>query len=94
MQTSIKISAQEFEERRIKLFNHLQVEGLSGVVLFDSTYILYYTGFAFIPTERPVAFVMNASGETAMFVPRLAGFLQKLYPVYPERCASKDSQNQ
>lgn len=71
MQTSIKISAQEFEERRIKLFNHLQVEGLSGVVLFDSTYILYYTGFAFIPTERPVAFVMNASGDTAMFVPRL-----------------------
>src|SRR3990172_4254146 len=71
MQTSIKISAQEFEERRIKLFNHLQVEGLSGVVLFDSTYILYYTGFAFIPTERPVAFVMNASGETVMFVPRL-----------------------
>ena len=71
MQTSIKISAQEFEERRIKLFNHLQVEGLSGVVLFDSTYILYYTGFAFIPTERPMAFVMNASGDTAMFVPRL-----------------------
>jgi Xaa-Pro aminopeptidase len=71
MQTSIKISAQEFEDRRIKLFNHLQVEGLSGVVLFDSAYILYYTGFAFIPTERPVAFVMNASGDTAMFVPRL-----------------------
>ena len=71
METSIRISAQEFEERRIKLFNHLQVEGLSGVVLFDSAYILYYTGFAFIPTERPVAFVMNASGDTAMFVPRL-----------------------
>ena len=71
METSIKISAREFEDRRIKLFNHLQVEGLSGVVLFDSTYILYYTGFAFIPTERPVAFVMNASGDTAMFVPRL-----------------------
>ena len=71
MQTSIKLSAQEFEDRRIKLFNHLQVEGLSGVVLFDSTYILYYTGFAFIPTERPMAFVMNASGDTAMFVPRL-----------------------
>lgn len=35
------------------------------------SYILYYTGFAFIPTERPVAFVMNASGDTALFVPRL-----------------------
>lgn len=71
METSIKISAREFEDRRIKLFNHLQVEGLSGVVLVDSAYILYYTGFAFIPTERPVAFVMNASGDSAMFVPRL-----------------------
>lgn len=71
MYTSIKIMAQEFEARRIKLSDHLQVEDLSGTVLFDSAYILYYTGFAFIPTERPVAFVMNASGDTALFVPRL-----------------------
>lgn len=71
MQTTIKISTSEFEARRIKLFDHLQVQGLSGVVLFDSYYILYYTGFAFIPTERPVAFVMNASGDTALLVPRL-----------------------
>ena len=44
---------------------------LSGVVLFDRDYVLYYTGFAFIPTERPIAFVVNAQGETALFVPRL-----------------------
>ncbi len=71
MLTSIKISAEEFEARRVKLLDHLQVEGLSGVALFDNYYILYYTGFAFIPTERPIAFVMNASGDTALFVPRL-----------------------
>jgi Xaa-Pro dipeptidase len=69
--TSIKITGLEFEERRIKLCDHLQVQGLSGAVLFDNTYVLYYTGFAFIPTERPIAFVMNASGDTVLFVPRL-----------------------
>lgn len=71
MHTSIKITGLEFEERRIKLCDHLQVQGLSGAVLFDNTYVLYYTGFAFIPTERPIAFVMNASGDTVLFVPRL-----------------------
>src|SRR5205807_2748333 len=34
-------------------------------------YVLYYTGFAFIPTERPVAFALNAGGEGGMLVPRL-----------------------
>jgi Xaa-Pro aminopeptidase len=50
---------------------HLETKELSGVVLFNSHYILYYTGFAFIPTERPIAFVMNLRGEKALFVPRL-----------------------
>jgi Xaa-Pro aminopeptidase len=40
-------------------------------VLFDRDYIIYYTGFAFIPTERPVAFVMNHKGERGLFVPRM-----------------------
>ena len=53
------------------MLEHLQAEKLTGVVLFDHFYILYYTGFAFIPTERPIAFVMNANGERALFVPRL-----------------------
>jgi Xaa-Pro dipeptidase len=71
MYTSIKISTEEYEHRAQKLSDHLNAAGLSGVVLFDNYYILYYTGFAFIPTERPIAFVMNASGDKALFVPRL-----------------------
>ncbi|MGH2545040.1 MAG: aminopeptidase P family N-terminal domain-containing protein, partial [Ardenticatenaceae bacterium] len=61
----------EFQARRERLLDHLHAEGLSGAVLFDNYYILYLTGFAFIPTERPVAFIINAGGDTAMFVPRL-----------------------
>ncbi len=70
-QASINITSTEFQSRAEKLLEHIRVQGLSGVVLFDNYYILYFTGFAFIPTERPIAFVMNAQGDRAMFVPRL-----------------------
>ena len=71
MRTSLNISQTEFQSRAKKLLEHLKAQDLSGVVLFDNYYILYYTGFAFIPTERPIAFVMNVQGEKALFVPRL-----------------------
>ncbi|MBI4769427.1 MAG: aminopeptidase P family N-terminal domain-containing protein, partial [Chloroflexi bacterium] len=69
--TSLHITPAEFNARAERLRQHLQAEGLSGAVLFERHYILYYTGFAFIPTERPIAFVINAAGEKALFVPRL-----------------------
>ena len=71
MQAFINITRAEFDSRAERLVANLQNQGLSGAVLFDSHYILYYTGFAFIPTERPIALVLNAAGERAMFVPRL-----------------------
>jgi Xaa-Pro aminopeptidase len=40
-------------------------------VLFDPAYVLYYVGFAFVPTERPMALAVNADGEGGMLVPRL-----------------------
>jgi len=69
--TSISISIEEYQSRCDLLLEYIQTEQLSGVVLFDSHYILYYSGFAFIPTERPISFVMNTEGERALFVPRL-----------------------
>ena len=68
---TINIPPAEFQARADRLLEHIQAQQLSGVVLFDNAYILYFTGFAFIPTERPIAFVMNARGDKAMFVPRL-----------------------
>jgi len=68
---SLNITPAEFDARAAKLLEYVQSQKLSGVVLFDSHYILYFTGFAFIPTERPIAFVMNAKGEKALFVPRM-----------------------
>lgn len=71
MQTSIAITPEEHRARCDALLERLGGDGLSGVVLFDPYYVLYYAGFAFYPTERPIAFLLGASGERALVVPRL-----------------------
>lgn len=71
METKLRISSEEYSQRVSHLVEYINAEQLTGVVLFDNFYILYYSGFAFIPTERPIAFVLDRSGETALFVPRL-----------------------
>jgi Xaa-Pro dipeptidase len=67
----VKIQDAEFEQRGAALAEHVRERRLSGAVLFDNAYVLYYTGFAFIPTERPAALVVNTDGERGLFVPRL-----------------------
>jgi Xaa-Pro dipeptidase len=67
----MRIQDAEFDRRASALAAHVRGRGLGGAVLFDNTYVLYYTGFAFIPTERPAALVVNAEGERGLFVPRL-----------------------
>jgi Xaa-Pro dipeptidase len=70
-QASIAIPPSEFAARADRLLGHVRERDLSGVVLFDNIYILYFTAFAFVPTERPMAFAMNAAGDKALFVPKL-----------------------
>ena len=71
METSIAITAEEHNARCDALLERTRGEGLSGIVLFDQYYVLYYAGFAFAPTERPIALVLSAEGERALVVPRL-----------------------
>jgi Xaa-Pro dipeptidase len=71
MYPTIQIPKAEFEVRARKLVKYLSTEGLSGTVLFDNYYVTYFTDFAFIPTERPMALAVNAQGERALLVPRL-----------------------
>jgi Xaa-Pro aminopeptidase len=49
----------------------LKPRGLDGCVLFDDQYIFYFTDFAFIPTERPIALIVTREGERHLLVPRL-----------------------
>jgi Xaa-Pro dipeptidase len=67
----MRISADEFAARREALAARLEERNLSGCVLFDTHYVSYYTGFAFIPTERPIAFALAVDGRGGMLVPRL-----------------------
>jgi Xaa-Pro aminopeptidase len=69
--THLEIQENEFKSRLTNLREYLLELKVSGVILFDRDYILYYSGFAFIPTERPIALLMNLEGVSTLFVPRL-----------------------
>jgi Xaa-Pro dipeptidase len=69
MQPSTGIPSSELQMRRETLLQHVQSQKLSGYVLFDQHFIQYFTSFGFLATERPVAFIANASGDMAIFVP-------------------------
>ncbi|MFZ5824798.1 MAG: M24 family metallopeptidase [Bacillota bacterium] len=65
------IPRSEFDQRRARVLQHLEEKRLKGIIFFRALSIYWLTGFGFIPTERPVAFVLTADGRTALFVPRL-----------------------
>lgn len=67
----LHISPEEYMQRCAHLRSVMRTHQLSGVVLFDADYIKYYTGFTFIPTERPIALLLNRDGQRELFVPRL-----------------------
>ena len=58
--SQLKITDAEYESRCNRLQEIIAELGASGIVLFDADYVKYYTGFAFIPTERPMAFIMRS----------------------------------
>jgi Xaa-Pro aminopeptidase len=64
------ISEAEFQSRRQRLLDVVSSRNETGVVLFDHDYVLYFSGFFYLSTERPVAFVMNVEGDMALFVPQ------------------------
>jgi Xaa-Pro aminopeptidase len=67
----MRIAETEFAQRRETLAARAAERGLAGVVLFEPQYVHYYSGFFFIPTERPIAFALSTDGRGGMLVPRL-----------------------
>jgi len=63
------ISTDELRERRKRLRALVADHNPSGFVVFDQSYVQYLTRFSFLATERPVAYLESAGGETAVFVP-------------------------
>jgi len=62
---------QEYLDRRARLTEYLSAQHLRAAVLFDAHRVMYYTGFAFYPTERPIAAIITREGQVTLFVPRL-----------------------
>jgi Xaa-Pro dipeptidase len=89
-----RIPDAEFEERRERLLDQVSLLGASGYVLFDASYIQYFTGFWFLSNERPVVFAQSAARDAAIFVPefevartRSETDFERIesYPEYPGR---------
>lgn len=67
----LSISKGEILSRQNAFFKNVQDKGIDCVVLFSVTDIFYLTGFHFHPTERPMAFFVDPSQKTHLFVPAL-----------------------
>ncbi len=86
------ISEAELSDRRARLRAHAADQGAAGYVLFDLSYVNYFTGFWFLSNERPIVFAESTAGESAIFVPEFevertraeASFDRiESYPEYP-----------
>ena len=86
------ISAEEHADRRARLLEHARAVGATGYVLFDPTYITYFTGFWFLSNERPIVYLQSTDGDDAIFVPEFevertraeSSFARvESYPEYP-----------
>jgi len=68
---TLAIRTEEHAARAQALGLRMRERGVEAAVLFDSRYVLYYAGFAYVPTERPIALVVAADGSRGLLVPRL-----------------------
>lgn len=88
------ISQKEYGSRRERLLAHSDAQEATGFVWWGNHRIFYLSGFALIPTERPIALLISRAGETVLFVPRLElehaqayAFVDRVvaYPEYPDQ---------
>lgn len=85
------ISEREYRQRRQTILERLGERGISGVVLFSPNNVGYFSRFKFIPTERPMAYILTEQ-QSSLLVPRLeqehaeeTALVDKVvsYPEYP-----------
>lgn len=82
----------EFDTRLGKVDAALQKAGAGAMVFFSAAAITYLTGSPLVATERPMAFVYQPGGASALLVPRLEAehaamqlpqYRIAVYPEYP-----------
>ncbi len=87
----LQLSAAEYQRHRDAILSKLAEKDLAGLVCFNPNNVRYFCRWGFIPTERPIAYVLTPS-SSALLVPRLeeehaAEFvivdMLRSYPEYP-----------
>src|SRR5262249_12529297 len=74
------IGAEEFSARREAVAVGMEQAGLDALVVFYPARVAYLTGFHHLPTERPVAFVLDGAGRSALVVPAVEKEQAELVP--------------
>ncbi len=70
----------EWYQRKIKQVQAKMAERkLNALVLLNAHNVVYTTGYFHLPTERPLAVLIPASGEPALFIPELESDQVKLW---------------
>src|SRR5215831_18381485 len=70
----------EWYQRKIKQVQAKMAErSLSALVLLNAHNVVYTTGYFHLPTERPLAVLIPASGDPTLFVPGLESDQVKLW---------------
>ena len=88
----LRLSDAEYLRRRTAILERLGARDLSALVVFGPNNVSYFSRFGFIPTERPIAFVLTRD-TSALLVPRLElehaqefALVDRIvaYPEYPD----------
>jgi Xaa-Pro aminopeptidase len=88
----LRLSDGEYARRRSAILERLGTRDISALVVFGPNNVLYFTRFGFVPTERPIAFVLTPT-SSALLVPRLElehaqefALVDRIvaYPEYPD----------
>lgn len=66
----LRLSDAEYARRREAILRRLGEQDISGLVLFGANNVSYFSRFGFIPTERPMAYLLTPT-RSALLVPRL-----------------------
>ncbi|MDI6824472.1 MAG: Xaa-Pro peptidase family protein [Bacillota bacterium] len=89
-----RISRGEVCQRRERLLAEVGRRGCEGACLFGPVEVFYFSGFSFLPTERPVVLVVTREPCAVVLVPRLEeehacrdSYADQVrsYPEYPGR---------
>ena len=87
----LRLSDAEYARHREAILKRVGERGIEGLILFNPNNVRYFAHFGFIPTERPIAYVLTPNASV-LLVPALETEHAELnalvdrivaYPEYP-----------